>query len=319
MKAGARKEERMSAGMEEQDRDKMREVRDRKALRNMRPCVLNALENGVQSGAKFEAMRHSIIAELIRLGYEEREIKERLITWNALCERPLTGKILNNHLMKYVNWCLKRDVKTGCKTLEAYCVGERRCWYVAFSEEARRRYAEQPLPFEMNELERYMRERYGPRAEMLISVVKILRVRQVQNLTGEVIFAPCRKVAIWIAERYGYRITKNDVFYALKVFEMEGVLGLRVQGKSGPNSKESNGYSFLLWKHPVATTVAVEPSPPIEPKVSTEPSTDIAGVSTTAILTELLPICVPTDKRVEPILCPQKPMEEDSLRLMGRD
>jgi len=282
---------------------------------NMRPCIKKAFEQGSRSGVEFEVMRHAIIAELKRLGYNRREIQDHMTEWNARCEMPLTGSVLKSNVLNYVTWCMKREVKVGCKGLKDFCLCEGGCWYRLSSEEARRKVAQEPLPFVKSELERYLRERYKAKAEMLIALIEVLRHRQVEHLTGEVIIASSRNAAQWLMQRFKFKIYFRDVWRLCNVLEREGVLVKRVQGKSAPFSKKANGYSFLPWRPPTALSVVKEADADMPHDVTSGPGSSpvpephwACRAGSSPSRGTILPICVPTTRGDGHILCSIPPM-----------
>ena len=97
-----------------------------KIIEKIRPCVRASLENGAASDYEYQKMRHSIIAEMKRLGYDLSEIKHHVIEWNARCKSP---RDKDRHLLKYIIWFEKHNCRTGCKALYDFCIGQENCWF----------------------------------------------------------------------------------------------------------------------------------------------------------------------------------------------
>ncbi|MFC1699981.1 hypothetical protein ACFL1I_08540 [Candidatus Omnitrophota bacterium] len=221
----------------------------KKSLDNLRDCVKEALNNGSQRGHEFRKMRHAIILELKRLGYNSSEIKDKLLEWNEKCEKPLNISEQRIQLLKYVEWVEGKECKLGCNALEDYCLGKDRCQFhkrISYQ----KRQETQELPFNIEELDKFLEERYKADGLIMMLIVKALRLIQLENATGEAIYAGFRKISSVIRDRLGHFLAPMDIFRKMRFLVEEGVLEQIAKGKPGNFSWQANGYRFLGWKHP---------------------------------------------------------------------
>lgn len=216
----------------------------------MRDCVREALVNGCESGRKFWKMRHAIILELKRLGHDYSTIKDILVDWNDRLDRPLGFGDQKRQLYGYVDWVAKkqkkRDCKIGCNALSSYCLGKDRCQFQQRVTRVKRETAA-VLPFDMNELEKHLNERYGNEGQRMMRIVRALRWHQEDKVTGEVILIGFRKLCSKIRDFYNTSLEPMQISRGIKKLEDEGVIKTVVKGKKGSASFLANGYRFLSW------------------------------------------------------------------------
>ena len=221
----------------------------KKPIEYMRDCVKEALVKGSQRGHEFKKMRHSIIVELKRLGYDSSEVKDKLIEWNSRCERPLGIGDQKHQLLKYVDWVDKHDTKLGCKALEDYCVGKDNCQFNT-KISAQNRNTTQDLPFDTDQLEKFLTERFHADGFGMLLIIKALRRFQVEKATGPIIYIGYRAISSIIRDKYGHSLGPMDIFRKMQQLIDEGVVKLVAKGKAGDFSWQSNGYCFCAWRHP---------------------------------------------------------------------
>lgn len=222
-----------------------------RALENMRDCVRNALAKGCDRGHEFRKMRHAIIVELMRLGYESSEIKDILIEWNKRCEKPLGPADEKSQLLEYADW-VDEESKLGCKALEDYCIGEETCQF-HFRVTYKNRQTTIDLPFNRLDLQKFLSERFKADGYIMMLIVDALRHIQDHKATGEVVLVGFRTICSVIRDEYQHRLEPMVIFRKMKLLIEEGVIQQVVKGKSGQFNKQANGYRFLAWKHPQET------------------------------------------------------------------
>ncbi|MCB9772244.1 MAG: hypothetical protein H6754_06800 [Candidatus Omnitrophica bacterium] len=218
-------------------------------LDRMMDCVKEAFLNGSQRGDEFHKMRHAIVVELKRLGYEKAEIKQKLIEWNERCERPLGLSEQKIQLCGYVDWVFQHDCKVGCRAMFDYCLGKERCRYCIHQNRTKYQRVQQ-LPFNYQELRAFLEERYKAQGYGINMVLDTLLWFQKEQAKGELIYISYRKICSLILERYNSRPDPKDVYRKIQILILEGVIEKVVVGKKGMFSKLSNGYRFLPWTSP---------------------------------------------------------------------
>lgn len=226
----------------------------KKCIDNIRDCVKQAFLKGCERGNEFDKMRFAIPSELKRLGYEPSEIKDMLIEWNKRCERPLSLSERDIQLFGYVDWVFKKNPHPGCKALEDYCIGKENCQFHLKTTFQNREITKE-LPFNLEELDKFLNERFKPNGYVMMLIVKVLRYVQQEKATGEVIFIGYRKIASIIRDRYGHDIDLMTVYRRMQQLIEEGVIKQEIKGKKGTFSRLANGYKFLAWKSPTITHI----------------------------------------------------------------
>jgi hypothetical protein len=218
----------------------------KKNFDNLRDCVKQALLKGCERGLEFNKMRHAIILELKRIGYNSSEIKDKLIEWNRKCERPFSLSEQKIQLLGYVDWVDKHQCKIGCKGLEDYCLGKDKCqFYLKTSYQNRQK--TQQLPFKLEELDKFLTERYKAEGYPMLLIIKALRFYQQEKATGEIILIGYRALSSIIRDRYGHNLLPMDIFRKMNFLIQEGVIERVVKGNAGMFNKKANGYRFLKW------------------------------------------------------------------------
>ncbi len=216
----------------------------------MRDCVREALINGCESGRKFVKMRHAIIVEMKRLDHDDSVIKDVLVDWNDRLDRPLGYGDQKRQLLGYVDWVAKkqkkRDCKIGCNALSDYCLGKEQCSFLQRVTQVKRETAA-VLPFDMDELEKYLAERFDAEGRTMMLIVRSLRRHQEENVTGEIMFISYRKLCSRVRDIYNVMLYPMDVLRIVKKLEDEGVLKTVEKGKQGSASFKANAYRFLPW------------------------------------------------------------------------
>lgn len=221
---------------------------------NLRDCVKRAFFNGCERGHEFRKMRHAIIIELKRLGYKSSEVKDKLLEWNDRCEKPLGLGDQKRQLLKYVDWVDKNECKLGCKALEDYCLGKENCQFYKKTTYKKRKQT-QELPFDINELETFLTERFKADGHVMMLIVKALKYQQIDKATGEIIFVGFRKISSIIRDRLGHTLLPMTIHRKTQLLIDEGVIEQTAKGKRGDFSWQSNGYRFLSWKHPASPII----------------------------------------------------------------
>jgi hypothetical protein len=222
---------------------------NKKIIENMRDCVKEGFRKGCERGAEFIKMRHAIILELHRLGYDYPEIKDVLLEWNKKCEKPLSPSKQKIHLQGYVDWVAKNQCKIGCNALRDYCPGEEKCQFYLKTTHKNRELSKE-LPFDMQELDKFLTERFKAAGYVMMLIVKTLRKYQCENATGIIIIIGLRKISSAIRDQYNHSFGAMDILRKIKLLIEAGVLEQVVKGKRGNFSNLANGYKFLPWKHP---------------------------------------------------------------------
>lgn len=221
----------------------------KKPIECMRDCVKEALTKGSQRGHEFKKMRHAIIVELKRLGYDSSEIKDKLIEWNSRCERPLDVGDQRRQLLKYVDWTDKHETKLGCNALEDYCIGNDKCQFNIKVSSHNRNITQDPS-FDMGQLEKFLTERFHADGYGMLLIVKALRRFQIEKATGPIIFIGYRTISTIIRDKFGHTLNPMDIFRKMQNLIDEGIIEKVAKGKAGDFSWQSNGYRFRTWKHP---------------------------------------------------------------------
>jgi len=216
-------------------------------LDDIRDCVREALLTGADRGQEFRTMRHAIIAELKRLGHDSSEIKDALIEWNKRCERVLGPGEDERQLFDYVDWADKRECRIGCNALKDYCIGEESCQFHR-SITRRKRAEVENIPFDINELETYLTDRFKAEAYVMMLIVRALRRYQQEKATGEVMFIGFQKLSSIIRDNDGYNLLPMQVFRIVQALIDEGIIERVEKGKKGTFSRLANGYRFLPWR-----------------------------------------------------------------------
>ena len=231
-------------------------------INDMRDCVREAYLHGISSGyynkekqkyiygGVLRKMTHALIAEFKRLGFEYIQIKDLLLEWNSRLEKPLPIGEEKRRLLDFVDWFKHKECKMGCGALIDYCLGEEKCqFYIQYS---RKRQEETPkLPFEIEELEKYLRGEYPSKVYPLILIVKAIRKFQVEKSTGQVIFIGYRTIASMITDSHRHRLEAMEIQRLIYILMDEGVMEKICKGQAGTfGSRKANGYRFLHWAHP---------------------------------------------------------------------
>lgn len=219
-------------------------------LSNLRDCVKKALLKGCERGLEFNKMRHAIILELKRLGYNSSEIKDKLIEWNKKCERPLSLSEQKIQLLGYVDWVDKHQCKIGCRGLEDYCLEKDKCQFYLKTTYQNRQKTQQ-LPFSLEELDRFLTKRYKADGYSMMLIINALRFYQQEKATGEIILIGYRTLSSIIRDKYGHNLQPMDIFRKIHFLMQERIIEQVVRGKAGNFTRQANGYRFLEWKHTV--------------------------------------------------------------------
>lgn len=212
----------------------------------MKDCVKQAFDNGCQRGREFDAMRYAIIVELKSLDFSAAEIKDLLSEWNQRCERVLGPGEERRQLFGYVDWVFKRECKIGCTGLEDYCIGKESCQFHRWNN-AYRRDRTPDLPFNKQDLEKFLDERFGADGHVMMLIINALAYYQIEKLTGEVMYIGYRSIAQIIRDRYSCTISAMEIYRKLNKLVDEGMVEVVERGKSGDFSSKANGYRFLRW------------------------------------------------------------------------
>jgi hypothetical protein len=198
-------------------------------------------------------MRHAIIFELRRLGFDYSRIKDELLKWNKRNERPLGISKQRSQLLGYVDWFEQKENEKGCRlgcdALEDYCLGKENCQFLKRTTYWKRQQT-QKLPFDIMVLEKFLTERFKGDGFIMMLIVKALKFYQQEKATGEVMLIGLRGISSIIRDRYGHMIHYVDVSRKMGLLIDEGVIDKVVQGKSGMFRNEANGYRFLPWQPP---------------------------------------------------------------------
>lgn len=221
----------------------------RNRIEHMRDCVRKSFEEGVERGHKFQKMRHAIIVELKRLGFNNAQIEEMLLKWNERCERVLRPAEVRKQLLDYIKWVDKRECKTGCKALEDYCIGKEKCRFYRRLTFQKRLLTQTPL-FDINELEVFLKERYRKDAYTIMAIVRTLRRYQHEKATGEIIYIGYRHICSRIMEKYKMNLYPMDAYRKVQLLIDENVIERIYKGKKGTFGQPANGYRLLPWKAP---------------------------------------------------------------------
>lgn len=222
---------------------------NKKSLENLRDCVKEALNNGCERGHEFHKMRHAIIIEFLRLGYDYSEIKDLVLDWNKRCEKPLSPSEQIIQLLGYVDWVAKHQCKIGCNALRDYCLGKEKCQFYLKTTQYQREVSKE-LPFDLQELDSFLNKRYKADGYVMMLIIKALRRYQYEEATGEIIIVGLRKIASIIRDKDNRSFEAMDIFRKIKLLIEEGILEQVIKGKKGNFSNLANGYKFLPWKHP---------------------------------------------------------------------
>lgn len=224
-----------------------------KSLEYIRDCVRQAFLNGSNRGQEFRKMRHAIIYELERVGFDSSEVKDKLLEWDQRCEKPHSISEQKSQLLKYVDWFESKECKMSCRSLEDYCLGKNNCqFYIKTSYKKRQ---EMPkLPFNIDELETFLRERFKADGYTMLLIIKSLRFFQYEK-ASEIVFIGYRKICSIIRDKFGHRLSPMDIFRKMQYLKDEGIIEQVFKGKRGNFTKKANGYKLLPWKLPKHTQI----------------------------------------------------------------
>lgn len=225
-------------------------MESKKNFDNLRDCVKQAFLKGCERGLEVNKMRHAIILEFKRLGYNSSEIKDKLIEWNGRCEKPFSLSEQKIQLLGYVDWVDKHDCKIGCKALEDYCIGKEKCQFHLKTTYQNRQKTQQ-LPFKLEELDKFLTERYKADGYVMMFIVKALRFYQQEKATGEIILIGYRTISSIIRDKYGHNIPPMDICRKINNLIDEKVVEKTTKGRAGQFGGQANGYRLLHWEHPV--------------------------------------------------------------------
>ncbi len=222
---------------------------DKRPLENLRDCVKRAFYKGCSRGYAFRKMRHAIIFELKRLGYESSEIKDLLLEWNKKNERPYKMGEEKRQILRYVDWYESKECKMGCNALKDFCLGEERCQFYKETTFFKRQQT-QELPFKLEDLKKFLTDRYKPEGYLMVCIVQALRRYQIEKVTGEIILVGHRTIASIIRDAFGHTVNPMYVWRKFNLLIDEGVIEIVIRGKSGQFRNLANGYRFLPWQPP---------------------------------------------------------------------
>lgn len=216
-------------------------------MENIMDCVKKAFFEGCQRGHQFHKMRHAIIVELRRVGFDSSEIKDKILEWNQRCEKPVSLSEQKIQLLAYVDWVFEHEGKTGCRALEDYCLGKDNCqWYL-------RKYmtnrADAKLPFNINEVHKFLEERYKAEAYILNLIIDVIHKYQYEKATGKIIYIGYRKICSLIRDAYNHTLMPMEIHRKINILILEGIIQKVEQGKSGNFRNKANGYMFLSWEY----------------------------------------------------------------------
>ena len=195
-------------------------------------------------------MRYAITVELMRLGHDYSTIKDILIDWNERNERCLGPGDQKRQLLKYVDWVAKkqkkRDCKVGCKALSDFCLGKERCQFHQRVTRTNREITA-VLPFDVDELEKYLNERYGGEGRTMMQIVRSIIRFQNEKATGEIIFISFRNIRSRVRDYFNVILDLMHISRDINKLEDEGIIKTVRKGKQGSASCLANEYRFLSW------------------------------------------------------------------------
>ncbi|MEI8366693.1 MAG: hypothetical protein WCF65_09790 [Parachlamydiaceae bacterium] len=221
-----------------------------KKLNGMMDCIKSGFIDGCQRGLEFRTMRHGIIIEMMRLGFNSDEIKEQLLEWNKRCEKVLGPSEAKTQLSKYVDWVFKlKEARIGCRAMHDYCIGPEKCSYFKNKYVVNRK-ATQRSPEYWTEVSKFLQERFKADGYTLMMVLQVLSDYQHEKGTGEVIFIGYRKIAQILAGKHNYHPSAMEVCRKIAILIEEGILEMTIKGKPGMFTHQANGYRFLPWQWP---------------------------------------------------------------------
>ena len=216
-------------------------------LENMRDCVKMALENGSQRGQEFKVMRHAIVVEMKRLGFDSSQVKDKLLNWNEKCEKKLAANEQKRQLLDYVDWVDKHECKIGCAGLEEFCLGKDKCAFYTKKLYFNRKAVEK-LPFDIDEARKFLETRYKAEGYVMSLILKNLRRYQLEQGTGELMLIGYRKIASLIRDNDGHILDSMTILRRINDLVSEGMIEIAIKGKRGTFNNQANGYRFTPWK-----------------------------------------------------------------------
>lgn len=102
-----------------------------KEKRDLFPCIVSLLDNGVEKGSR-NNVTVALANSLMQSGYQKDEVVELLYDWNELNDPPLTMRELNTTIQSAFDM-VRNDKRYGCQALRALgvcvdknCMGEKR-------------------------------------------------------------------------------------------------------------------------------------------------------------------------------------------------
>jgi hypothetical protein len=225
----------------------------RRNLDAIRDCVKIAIEQGAKRGYEFKTMSYAIIAELKRIGYSSSEIKDVLLEWNERCEKPLAPNEQKRQLLDFADWAEKHNCYIGCSgRLEEFCIGQEACVFHKKKSYSNRKATEQ-LPFDFDEVKKFLEIRYRAEGYLMILILKAIRRIQIERATGEIVIVGLRPIQSVIRDTDGHIVDLMTISRRMQDLVSEGMLEIAIKGKKGILSRQANGYRFLAWKPPYTT------------------------------------------------------------------
>ena len=217
-----------------------------KIIPKMRPCVNAAFEQGAQDKDHLSKMRHALVFELNRLGFEKPKIKMALLEWNKKSFKVLSPGDANRQLCDYVDWFFKKECKLSCNALKDYCVlPNGGCAFTlhAFDEEI-------TLPFSILEAALFLDKNYQRDSYLMRALINILFKIQKDNNAKTIIYAGIRSIRDRVLEKTRKNLDLMCILRDINKLEEAGFIRI-TRGKSGTfGTRHANGYSFLPWKPP---------------------------------------------------------------------
>jgi hypothetical protein len=210
----------------------------------MRPCVKDALDNGVEDEQSFSKMRHAIIFELKRIGFEKPAIKRELMEWNKKCRPRLSEGDAKRQLCGYVDWFYKKECKLSCKGLQDYCTRVDTCVFMRTQKNN-----SYELPFSVADARLFLEHNYAPEGHLMGLILQTMIRMKVKKKAQNILFVGLREIRDSLLDKEN--CNSNEMTISRYLYKLEKIGFFKItKGKRGSFSRKSNAYEFNSWELP---------------------------------------------------------------------
>lgn len=230
-----------------------------KKIELKRDCIKKVFEEGAMNKEEYKKFRHAIVCEMKELGLDAQDIKEYMRDWNKRSAFRLNGEgNIRRQLDGYVDWCFRIDAKTGCRSLEDFCLknnGQTCVFDTLRRKKANQENEKEPYVSE-EDIVSHMQQNSLKDDNFLLHAWtwQALKIKQVElELTiNDVIFVGFRELAKIINKAHRSRITHQEVCRVMQDLIDAELVILAVKGKQGTIVAQANGY---IRQHPTHTNI----------------------------------------------------------------